>query len=221
MQSTARRNALVEENLGLVHACAKRFRGKGVEYDDLFQAGCIGLIYAADHFEPERGFRFSTYAVPAILGEIRRVFREGGTVKLGRALKEKTRLALRAQEELRTALGREPGIGELAERLGVEISEAAQLLAAAMPALSLTESEEEGAGQWDLPTESPDTTIAERIALREVIGTLEERDRMLIELRYFRHMTQSKTADVLGMSQVQVSRREKVILQRMKASLSA
>jgi len=215
------RNVLVEQNMGLVHACANRFRGRGTDYDDLFQAGCIGLIKAADNFDVTLGFSFSTYAVPAILGEIRRIFRDGGSVKLGRALKERSRNAMRVKETLTNELGQEPTIGELAARLGVEVAEAAELLNASMPTLSLTSQEEEGGGQWDIPIEPPDEAVSDHIALREVMRTLEERDRILIELRYFKGMTQSKAAAILGMSQVQVSRREKVILGKMRQNLSA
>lgn len=100
VEQAASRESLISDNLGLVHSCANRFRGRGVEYDDLFQAGCVGLIKAADGFDPSRGFAFSTYAVPVILGEIRRIFRDGGTVKVGRAMKEKARNALREKERL-------------------------------------------------------------------------------------------------------------------------
>lgn len=108
----AERNELVEKNIGLVHACANKFRGKGAEYDDLFQAGCVGLIKAAENFDPERGFSFSTYAVPVILGEIKRIFRDGGSVKVGRALKEKARAAMREKEALTAELGCEPTVGQ-------------------------------------------------------------------------------------------------------------
>ena len=115
----ASKDALVNENLGLVHACANKFRGRGAEYDDLFQAGCVGLCKAAANFDAERGFAFSTYAVPVILGEIRRIFRDGGTVKVSRSLKEKARAALKTKQELENELSREPTISELAEKLGV------------------------------------------------------------------------------------------------------
>ena len=115
----AERERFIEENLGLVHACAKRFRSRGMEYDDLFQAGCMGLVKAADHFELERGYQFSTYAVPVILGEMRRLFREGGTVKVGRALKELSLRAARETERFLEREGRTPAIGELAALLGI------------------------------------------------------------------------------------------------------
>ena len=146
---------LIENNYGLVHACANKFRGRGVEYDDLFQAGCIGLIKAAGNFDTSRGFAFSTYAVPVILGEIKRIFRDGGAVKIGRSLKEKARHAMHIKEELATELGREPTISELAEKLGVDISQAAELITVSMPVISLTATDEKGTVQLDIPTPAP------------------------------------------------------------------
>lgn len=216
----AERNRLVENNLGLVHACANRFRGRGVEYDDLFQAGCVGLIKAADNFDETRGFSFSTYAVPVILGEIKRVFRDGGVVKVGRAIKEKSRAAVKRREEIAVELGREPTVSELAERLGVDAAEAAMLLNASMPAVSLT-SAEDGEGQLDIPVDSPENEVSDFLALRQVLQSLDERDRKMIELRYYGGMTQSKTAQKLGMTQVQVSRREKAVLELIRKKLTA
>jgi len=213
------RSELIDNNYGLVHSCANRFRGRGVEYDDLFQAGCIGLIKAADNFDRSRGFAFSTYAVPVILGEIKRIFRDGGLVKIGRTLKEKSRNAVKTGEELSKELGREATITELAERLGVSVSEAAELITVSMPAMSLTGEDEKGTSQIDIPTDSPEEEISERIALKTLIDRLEDRDRRLIELRYYRGMTQVNTAKELNMSQVQVSRREKAILLKMRQSL--
>ena len=212
-------DALVNENLGLVHACANRFRGRGAEYDDLFQAGCVGLCKAAANYDAERGFAFSTYAVPVILGEIRRIFRDGGTVKVSRSLKEKARAALKIKQELENELSREPTVSELAQRLGVEISEAAELLTVSMPVISLTAHDESFSRQLDIPTEAPQEAITEKLALKKVVSLLEERDRRLIELRYFKGLTQVKTAAELGMSQVQVSRREKALLIKMRESL--
>ena len=212
-------DALVNENLGLVHACANRFRGRGAEYDDLFQAGCVGLCKAAANYDAERGFAFSTYAVPVILGEIRRIFRDGGTVKVSRSLKEKARAALKTKQELENELSREPTVSELAQRLGVEISEAAELFTVSMPVISLTAHDESFSRQLDIPTEAPQEAITEKLALKKVVSLLEERDRRLIELRYFKGLTQVKTAAALGMSQVQVSRREKALLIKMRESL--
>ncbi len=217
--SKEKKDLLVEENLGLVHACANKFRSKGAEYDDLFQAGCVGLCKAAANFDPDRGFAFSTYAVPVILGEIRRIFRDGGTVKVSRSLKEKARAALKAKQELETELSREPTISELAKKLQVEVSEAAELLTVSMPVISLTAQDESSDRQLDIPTEAPEEAISEKLALKKVVSLLDERDRRLIELRYFDGLTQVKTAAKLGMSQVQVSRREKALLIKMRESL--
>ncbi len=214
------REQKVRENLGLVHACARHFRGRGIEYDDLFQAGCLGLVKAAEHFDENRGVRFSTYAVPVILGEIKRLFRDGGTVKVGRSLKE---LSLRAARESAAFVdreGRPPSIGELAEVLGVEPEEAAEALGAAQMPLSLTMDDEDGGGQFDIGVESEDEKIAEMISLKQVVTQLEPRDRKIIIFRYFKSRTQSETASALGMTQVQVSRREKKILQQLRRKLS-
>ncbi len=207
-------------NIGLVHTCARRFIGRGIEYDDLFQAGSMGLVKAVDGFDESRGLKFSTYAVPVILGEIRRLFRDGGTVKVSRSLKE---LALRVSRE-RDAFflreGREPSVTELAEILGVERELAAEALGASLPALSLTRSSEEGDGdEVDIPVEAPEEAITDRLALRQLLEALPPNDRALIVHRYFKRQTQQMTADHLGMTQVQVSRRERVILQQLREKL--
>lgn len=215
-QTLLRREELITENFGLVHSCANKFRGRGVEYDDLYQAGCVGLIKAADNFDPERGFAFSTYAVPVILGEIRRIFRDGGSVKVGRALKEKARKAIREREKLSVALGREPTISEFANHIGVDIAEAAELITVSMPTVSLTADDDNGNGQIDVPTPPPEETLSDKIALSQVLQSLGEEDRRLIELRYFKGMTQVKTAEEMNMSQVQVSRKEKALLLKLR-----
>ncbi len=220
IQVTEQRNELVEQNLGLVHACANRFRGKGVDYDDLFQSGCVGLIKAAENFDVELGFSFSTYAVPVILGEIRRIFRDGGSIKVGRALKERARAAKKEQDLLTAELDRDPSIGELAQRLGTDAAEASMLLNASMPVLSLTGGDEASGAQFDIPAPSHEVQISDTIALREVISSLDDNDRNIIILRYYNGLTQNKTAAKLGMSQVQVSRREKVILSQIRIKLT-
>lgn len=214
------RNEIVLNNLGLVHSCANKFRNRGVEYDDLFQAGCIGLLKAADKFDAERGFSFSTYAVPVILGEIKKIFRDGGSIKIGRALKEKSRMVLKKKDEIALELGREPSLVELANILKIEKTDVAMLLNASMPTVSLTCADDEEK-QADIPTDSPEENVSNHLALHQVIETLDERDRKIIELRYFDGLTQSKTAEKLGMSQVQVSRREKSILQIIRKKLCA
>ena len=217
----AERESFICRNLGLVHACARRFHGRGIEYDDLYQAGCLGLIKAADGFEPERGLQFSTYAVPVILGEIRRLFREGGTVKVSRSLRELSLRAGRAREALLLERGREPTVEELAAVLGVEPALAAEAVTAGLPPVSLTASEEDGEErQLDLPTDSPEERITDRLALRQVMEGLVPRDRLLLRLRYMAHQTQQATADRLGMTQVQVSRREKALLARLRERMN-
>ena len=140
----AERDRFIESNLPLVHKLANRFRGRGVEYEELYSAGCVGLIKACDRFEPERGLCFSTYAVPVILGEIRRLFRDGGTVKVSRSLKELGLAAGRVRELLGSELGREATIAEVAGRMNRTPEEVAQALAATTPPLSLTGGEEDG-----------------------------------------------------------------------------
>lgn len=210
---------IVGSNLGLVHSCANRFRGRGIEYDDLYQAGCLGLVKAAKNFDSSLGFAFSTYAVPVILGEIKRLFRDGGSVKIGRALKEKARLAMIKKEEITVILGREPTVSELSDELGTDPSETAMLLNASAPVVSLT-SNDEDENQFDLPVESHEISVSDSIALRQVLHSLDEKERMLIELRYYRGMTQSASARVLGMSQAQVSRKEKAILEFIRNKLN-
>ncbi len=205
----------IEENLGLVHSCANRFRGRGVEYDDLFQAGCLGLVKAANGFDPSRGFAFSTYAVPAILGEIKRIFRDGGAVKVGRAAKEKARQLLKIRDELASQLDREPTIDEIAKIAEMDVAEASLLICASLPTQSLTIGED-GESQADIPVDSPEEAITDRIALREAMEKLDDWERELIQLRYFAGKTQSATATQLGMSQVQVSRKEKAILKKLR-----
>ncbi len=208
---------LVIENMGLVHACANRFRNRGVPYDDLFQAGCVGLIKAASGFDDTRGFKFSTYAVPAILGEIKRIFRDGGSVKIGRAAKEKGRELLKIYERLADEKGREPDISEVARLAGTEVTEAALILSASLPAVSLTSRED--SSENDIPVESPEESCAELLDLNDALERLSDDERQLIKCRYFEFMTQCDTAKTLGMTQVQVSRREKGILLKLRKML--
>ena len=219
MVSEKPRSRMIEENIGLVHSCANKFRGRGVEYDDLFQAGCVGLVKAADGFDEERGFSFSTYAVPVILGEIKRIFRDGGTVKVSRAMKEKIRFALKEKEKLTEQLGYEPTVSQLAENIGMSVTETAELLTASMPAMSLTGDDENSGRELDIPVDAPEEKISEIISLHQTLDLLEEDERQIINLRYFKGLTQSKTAEALGISQVQVSRKEKKILLKMRKKL--
>ena len=208
-----------EENLGLVHLCANKFRGRGIEYDDLYSAGCIGLLKAADAFDSERGVKFSTYAVPVILGEIKRLFRDGGTVKVSRSLKELSLKAVKKRDELSKELGREPTVSELGKSLDTDECTIAEALAVSLPPVSLTDNSDEGGGQIDVAVESPDIEIGNSIAVHQVLESMETNDRRLIICRYYKNMTQSATAKLLGMTQVQVSRREKKLLTFMREQL--
>lgn len=210
---------LPEENLGLVHLCANRFRGRGIEYDDLYSAGCIGLLKAAEAFDCERGVKFSTYAVPVILGEIKRLFRDGGTVKVSRSLKELSLKAVRVRDEMSKELGREPTLSELGKKLDTDECAVAEALSVSLPPVSLTDSSEEGGGQIDVAAPSPDIEIGDTVALRQVLEMMEPKDRELIFLRYYKNFTQSAAAQKLGMTQVQVSRREKKLLTFMREQL--
>ncbi len=207
-----------EDNLGLVHLCANRFRGKGIEYEELYSAGCIGLLKAIKAFDPGRGVRFSTYAVPVILGEIKRVFRDGGSIHVSRSLKELSMRLQRICEEYRHRESCEPSVSYLAAVTGENEADISEALCAAQPLLSLTSADDDGS-QIDIPSESPDERIVDTLALRQIMQELEPADRALLELRYFRNLTQSRTAGILGMTQVQVSRREKKLLAQMRREL--
>ena len=216
----ADRDLLITENMGLVHSCAHRFSGKGIEYEDLFQAGCMGLVKAFDAFDTERGVRFSTYAVPVILGEMKRLFRDGGTVKVSRSLKELSLKTTREREIFVIKEGREPTVSELAKILSVSDLEVTEALCAAAPVISLTAGEDEGGGQTDVPVDSPEEQITEKLSVIKAVSDLDERDRKIIKLRYYENQTQTQTAKVLGMTQVQVSRREKKILEILRKELT-
>lgn len=216
----ADRDLLITENMGLVHSCAHRFSGKGIEYEDLFQAGCMGLVKAFDAFDRERGVCFSTYAVPVILGEMKRLFRDGGTVKVSRSLKELSLKTTREREIFVIKEGREPTVSELAKILSVSDLEVTEALCAAAPVISLTAGEDEGGGQVDVPVDSPEEQITERLSVIKAVSDLDEQDRKIIRLRYYENQTQTQTAKVLGMTQVQVSRREKKILEILRKELT-
>ncbi len=211
---------IVEENMGLVHSAAHHFMGRGLEYDDLFQAGCMGLVKAVAAFDLSRGAAFSTYAVPVILGEMRRLFRDDGPIKVSRALKEQSMRANRIRESLRMTLGREPSIAEMAAALGMDVAETAQALEAAAMPVSLTMDDDGDEIQADIPVESSEESVVDRLALKEALGSLPVDDRRLIVLRYFQGKTQCETARMLDTTQVQVSRRERRILRMLRERLT-
>jgi RNA polymerase sporulation-specific sigma factor len=211
------RNKFIEGHFGLVHSCCRRFSGKGIDYDDLFQAGSIGLIKAADGFDEGRNVCFSTYAVPVILGEIKRLFRDGGSVKISRGLKELSLKTSAVREKLQKTLSREPTILEIAKVLEVSEEEVAEALDAARPTLSLSEKSEDGeeSGISDIPVDYNDEII-NKLTVGEIRRALGDKDWRIIGLRFFKGSTQQETANALGMTQVQVSRRERAILKELK-----
>ena len=217
--SDKKADRLVSDNLGLVHLCANRLRGKGIEYDELFSAGSLGLVKAANGFDEGRGVKFSTYAVPVILGEIRRLFRDGGQVKVSRPLKELSLKIMREREHALHQNGTEPTVTQLAAALGESEETVTEAIASARPAVSLTEWDDDGEHQADIPTPAPDTEITDRLALYDALSRLDSNDRKLIFMRYFENKTQSATAAALGMTQVQVSRREKKIMHSLHEKL--
>lgn len=209
---------LAEENLGLVHLCANKFRGRGIEYEELYSAGCIGLLKAVKSFDTERGVKFSTYAVPVILGEIKRLFRDGGMIKVSRSLKELSFQIQKIRENFLKLNGREPLLSELSELSGADVSEVSEALCVSQPVMSLTAGNDEE-NQIDIPSEAPDSEIVDILALRQIMAGMDKPDRFLLELRYFKGFTQSKTAEILGMTQVQVSRRERKLLLSIREKL--
>jgi len=214
------RDEFIQNNLGLVHSCAGRFRGRGIEYDDLYSAGCMGLVKAYDGFDLSRGVCFSTYAVPVILGEIKKLFRDGGTVKVSRSLKELGLKVTAARERIAKQTGAEPGVAQLAELLEETPETIALAIRASMPAVSLTPDPGDDAGRTlEIPVLSPEEELVDRISLQKVLAELPDEDRRLIQMRFFANKTQSETAKILNTTQVQISRRERKLLRSMRAQL--
>lgn len=219
------REILTENNMGLVHSIARRFQNRGVEMEDLIQIGCIGLLKAIDKFDPSYDVRFSTYAVPMITGEIKRFLRDDGMVKVSRSLKETAAKAYTVREELFLKEGKEPRMEEIARELGITREE----LVLAMDSQGQVESLQKTIYQSDgneisledkLPLEeNQQEMVVNRMFLEQALGTLDSKERELIYLRFFQDRTQSSIAQQMGMSQVQVSRMEKKILNRLRANL--
>ncbi len=219
MVKNGERDSFIESNLGLVHSICKRFSGRGIEYDDLYQAGCIGLIKATDAFDTERGLCFSTYAVPVIMGEVRRLFRDGGAVKVSRSVKELSLKISYEKQKLEQNLCREPTVKELAEVLSVSPEEITEAVCATQPTVSLTYEGDDGIKETDLPTVGEEEHISNKLILDEAFSKLTETERKIMNCRYFNYLTQSKTAKILEMTQVQVSRAEKKILAKLRGFL--
>ncbi len=214
------RDKKITENIGLVHSIANRFRNRGADYDDLFQAGCVGLIKAVDNFDESKGFAFSTYAVPVIMGEIKRIFRDGGAIKISRSLKEKSIKVQAMRDKFLSKNLREPTVSELALLSGYDVEELSEILNIINPVVSINMLTEEGSEEIDIPVDDSDKMF-DRLSLEQVMTTLTETERLLIEYRFYQGKTQCETAKILNVSQVQVSRKEKAILLKMRNKLDS
>lgn len=205
---------LVEENLGLVRLCAGRMTGRGAPYEELIAAGNLGLAKAAKGFDPSLGYRFSTYAVPVILGEMRALLRQQAPVKAGRKLRQNAGECAAFRERFLAQHGREPTVSQVCQATGLSSEEVVQTLEAFSPALSLTASPDEGGVE---PKEdSRQGEVLDKLAVQQMLGCLDAQDRQLIWLRYYQNLTQAQTAQKLNISQAQVSRKEKAALAKMR-----
>lgn len=219
----ARVDQMVTENMGLAHAAAGRFGAVGLEYDDLFQIACVGLIKAARGFDPEYGVKFSTYAFPVIIGEIKQFLRDDGQIKVSRSVKELGYRSYKKEQELAARLGREPTVGEIAGELGVSPAEVVEAIDAHAKPMSLSIDTEDEKRQADIPDQDK---LIEReqsmdlMMLKAAVHTLPPKERQLIALRFFSDRTQTEVARELGITQVQVSRLEKKIIGKLKAQLT-
>ncbi len=211
---------LIEENGGLIWSIVRRYFGRGVEPEDLYQLGCLGFVKAVRGFDPAFGCQFSTYAVPKIAGEIRRYLRDDGPVKVSRGLKERGAQIKAARDRLTAALGREPTLSELSAETGLEREEIAAAEEAGLPVASLQMETGDGLTlESALGSDGMEEGIVEREALRGAIDSLPDRERQVIFLRYYRGMTQDRAARVLGVSQVQVSRIERRAVDKLRRKL--
>lgn len=218
---------LVENNVGLVWSIVKRFQNRGYEVDDLYQIGCIGLIKAINKFDTSFDVKFSTYAVPMIIGEIKRFIRDDGIIKVSRSLKEISSKARITKEIMSKDLGREPSISEIAEQIKVSSEELVMALEAGCAPESLYSTIGDGDNspillidRIDADSNSREVDLIDKIAIRQILNTLNKRERQIIILRYFKEKTQVQIAKMLGISQVQVSRIEKKILQDIRTKVS-
>jgi len=213
------KDEFAKSHLGLVHSLCSRFTGKGIEYDELYSAGCLGLAKAINNFDDSRGLQFSTYAFPVIMGELKRLFRDGGAVKVSRSLKELSLKINKLNNESKLKNGRELSVSELAEKLGVAPEKIAEAVCSAQPTVSIN-SEDESSSAPEIPSPDIQYEITERLSLAAAIEGLEENDKKIINLRYYRSKTQVETAKILNMTQVQISRREKKILSLIRQKMS-
>ncbi|NLY88747.1 MAG: SigB/SigF/SigG family RNA polymerase sigma factor [Firmicutes bacterium] len=214
---------LLKHNSRLIRSIVSRFEGRGVEFDDLYQIGSLGMLKAIERFDPEKGVKFSTYAVTVIMGEIRQYLREDGVIKTSRSLKELAGKVYRARQEFFERYGKEPTISELEEATKLTREEIAAALEIARPVSSLQEilHNEDGLAITleDRVGEEPEEKWMESLSLREALGRLEPRLRLIVEERFFREQTQEEIAARIGVSQVQVSRLEKTALKLLREML--
>ena len=211
---------MLEENSGLIWSVVRRYYGCGAEPEDLYQIGCIGFIKAVKGFDVTYGTQFSTYAVPKIAGEIRRFLRDDGPLKVGRSVRERGQTIWTARQRLRHTLGREPRLSEVAAETRLDAEEIAAAELATIAPESLQQETADGLTlESALGTEAPEESLVEKIALREAIKALPEREKETIYLRFFKCLTQERTARILGVSQVQVSRLERRAVARLRESL--
>ena len=212
---------LISQNMGLVKNVAKRFIGRNVEYEDLVQIGTIGMLKAAKSFDLEFGTAFSTYAVPLIIGEIRRFLRDDGMIKVSRDLRKKGTQIMKAKEEFIKFAGREPKLSELAEACGMDVEEIAYALDAVCPIYSLQDTlgnDDDGATLEAVTPENENVIeeMTDKLALAEAISKLDQRSRQIIQLRFYKDLSQQQTAEILGITQVKVSREEKKIFEFLR-----
>ena len=212
----------VIENNGLIWSVVRRYYGRGVEPDDLYQLGCLGFLKAVQGFDFDYGTCFSTYAVPKIAGEIRRFLRDDGAVKVSRSVKERATALRQTRLVLAQRLGREPTLSELSDATGLEAEEIAAAETAIQTVASInSESGEDGFTlESVLGSGTMEDDLIERFTLRQAIDALPERERMVILLRFYKNLTQDKVSKVLGVSQVQVSRIERRAVTHLRESLS-
>ena len=212
---------MMEENAGLIWSVVKRYYGRETDPEDLYQLGCLGFLKAVRGFDPAYGCQFSTYAVPKIAGEIRRYLRDDGAVKVSRGVKERAAAIRQARVRLSQRLGREPTLSELSAETGLEPEDIAAAEEASLPVVSLQMKAGEDGFTLEsmLGTEGMEEGVVERLALRGAVEALPERERQVIFLRYYKNLTQEKTAKVLGVSQVQISRIERKAMGHLRQAL--
>ena len=219
------RDEFIEGNLPLVHKLANRFRGRGVEYEELYAAGCVGLVKAVDRFEPERGLCFSTYAVPMVIGEIRRYLRDNNAIRVSRSMRDTAYKALRARDRLQTELSREPTVEEIAADMRIDRMDVVLALEAIQDPVSLFEPVcSDGSDALCIVDQVKDERVRDEdwvqdIAISDAMGHLNEREKKILRMRFFEGRTQMEVAGEIGISQAQVSRLEKHALMNMRKHL--